>query len=322
MHTTTPTSRRFWFVLPAALAIAMLLGPNPAAAQGATPSGSSAWWARFTDVDDAVGCAAEQAWLGALDVEQRDAQQGTTDQLADVTTGPELLREQQHLSEAAPQTERQWVRYANWTVIGGNSEEVVIYAAHLIRAGPADATGTEKEDAESVESLQVAYRMVLENGAWRLADRHVFEQGHHAVDADLGHAVRERYQQLLSGLAAAYNARDADALESVLDGPALEQYRTELQQLEDQQDNRTVQLSGNLELIDVQTSDAVLAFQGMRTYTHSDSASAAESGVQTEEPVTLVHRLELRNGDWKIVDEFRTSTHRDADGTEHVEGCA
>jgi hypothetical protein len=256
-----------------------------------------------------VRCPATEAWLRATDVEQRDEEQASTEQLADVATGAELAREQQRLSTAAPQTARRWATYSRWTVTGGTSQEVVIYATNVVRGGPADEAGNERSDAEQVETVQAAYRMVLENGAWRLADRHVFEQRQHALDGQLGDSVVQQYQRLFESLIKAYNARDADALQAVLDGPALEQYRAELKQLADQQDDRTLEFGGRLGLIDVDPSGALMAFIGKRT--------SAEEG----QPMTLVHRLELRNGQWKIVDEAEMTVRRDADGTEHVAGC-
>jgi hypothetical protein len=165
------------------------------------------------------------------------------------------------------------------------------------------------DDAETVDTRQAAYRMVLEDGEWRLADRHVFDEARHAFDGRLGTTVLQQYQRLLDGLSQAYAARDADGLQSVLDGPALEEYRAELQQLADQQDDRTLQFSGRLGLIDVDPAGALLAFIGTRT--------SAEEG----QPTTLVHRLERVGGDWKIVDEREMTVRRDADGTEHVAGC-
>jgi hypothetical protein len=250
------------------------------------------------------------AWLRAVDVEQHDREQGTTEQLADVATGPELVRQQQQISTEAPQTQHQWATYSSWTVMGGTAQEVVIYATSIVRAGPADAAGNEIADAEWVDTVQAAYRMALENSAWRLADRHVFEQARHAVNPALGISVVQEYKQLLNGLAQAYNAHDVEALQSVLDGAALEQYTDELQQ----QADRTVQYSGDLGIVDVEASSAVAAFEGTRTYTEADT--------QTDEPVTLIHRLERTDGQWKIVDEFKATARRDADGTEHVEGCS
>ena len=235
-----------------------------------------------------------------------------------MVTGAELIREQQRLSTATPATERQWATYAKWTIIGGTAQEVVIYATQMTRAGPADAAGNERGDAEWVDTLQVAYRMVLvEDGTWRLADRHVFEQGRHAVDWALGAAVLQHYQQLFDALTQAVNARDGDALQSVLDGAALEQYAAELKQLEDMPDDRTVQYTGYLGMIDVDPSGAVLVFDGTRTYSQADASATAPPG----QPMTLVHRLEVLDGQWKIVDESEATTRRDADGTEHVQGC-
>lgn len=310
---TTTASRTFRLILAMALASAMLQAPDPAAAQDTSPPSAAAWWARTGVDDDAARCPAELAWLRAIDVEERDEQQATAEELADVATGPELAREQEKLSTSAPPTERLWVRYSSWRVTGGTSEEVVIYATRVIRAGPADETGNEKLGAERVETVQAAYRMVLENGAWRLADRHIFEQGRHAVDEQLGITVLQQYRMLLESVIQAYNARDADGLQSALDGQALEQYRAELQQLEDQQDDRTVQYSGRLGMIDVEPSGALMDFEGTRAYTGADA--------QTAEPTTLIHRLEPADGQWKIVDEFEATSHQDADGTEHVEGC-
>jgi hypothetical protein len=286
------------------LAVAMLQPPGAAAAQDA-----SAWWARGGGVDDAVRCAATLGWLRATDVEQRDEEQATTEQLADVATGAELAREQQRLDSAGPQTEKRWATYSSWTVAGGSAQEVVIYATDIVRAGPADAAGHEVDDAETVSTRQAAYRMVLEDGEWRLADRHVFDEGRHAFDGRLGTTVLQQYQQLLDSLGQAYDARDADGLQSALDGPALEQYRAELPQLADRQDDRTLQFSGRLGLIDVDPSGALMAFIGTRT--------SADEG----QPTTLVHRLERVGGDWKIVDEMEVTVRRDADGTEHVAGC-
>jgi hypothetical protein len=298
-----------WTSLVAALALAMLGGAGVAAAQDGSASSPSAWWARIGEVDGGVGCAAQVAWLRATDVERRDEEQGTTEQLDEVATGAELAREQERLSGAAPQTEQKWATYSSWTVAGGNSEEVVIYATDIARAGPADAAGHEIDDAKTVDTRQAAYRMVLDNGEWRLADRHVFEERRHAFDDQLGTTVLQQYQQLIDRLIQAYNARDVDGLRSVLDGPALEQYRAELQQLVDQQDDRTAQFGGRLGLIDADPSGALMAFIGTRT--------SAEEG----QPTTLVHRLEVVDGQWKIVDEMEATARRESDGTEHLAGC-
>jgi hypothetical protein len=67
------------------LILAVLQWPTVAAAQ--------AWWARGRGVDDAVHCAATLDWLRATDVEQRDEEQTTTAQLAEVATGAALARE-------------------------------------------------------------------------------------------------------------------------------------------------------------------------------------------------------------------------------------
>ena len=316
--------RPLWRAVALVLALAMLPWPIAAvAAQDAVPSDSSAWWASFNAVDPAVRCPAMLAWLQAIDVEQRDEEQGTADQLADVATGAELIREQQRLSTAPPPSERQWAAYLSWTVVGGTPDEVVIYATRTVRTGPADAAGAERLEAEAVDTVQAAYRLVLvEEGTWRLADRHVFEQGRHAVDPALAREVVQRYQQLIEGLVEAFNARDVDALRAVLDGAALEQYLAELQQLADQQDHGTVEYSGRLGLIDVEPSGAVLLLDGTRTYAQPETAPGGEVAVQTDEPVTLVHRLAVLDGQWKIVDEAATTTRRDADGTEHVQGCS
>jgi hypothetical protein len=305
-----------WRVRATMFASALLQIPSPAAAQDA-----SAWWARVNLVDDAVRCPAMLAWLRAIEVERRDHEQATTEQLADVATGPELAREQQQLGTAAPQAQHQWAEYSSWTVMGGTSQEVVIYATSIVRAGPADATGNEMGDAEWVETVQAAYRMVLENGAWRLADRHLFERERHTVNHGLGITVVQQYQRLFEGLTDAYNARNDDALKAVLDGAALDQYRDELRQQDDQQDHRTVQYTGQLGIIDVRPSRAVAAFEGTRTYTEANSARGAEANAQTEQPVTLIHRLELVDGEWKIVNESEATARRDAHGTQHVDGC-
>jgi hypothetical protein len=301
------------------VALAVLLPGSVAVAQEA-----SAWWATGGGVDDAVRCPAIEAWLRATDVEQRDEEQASTEELADVATGPELAREQERLSTeqqrvstAAPQAARRWASYSGWTVTGGTSQEVVIYATNVVRSGPADETGKERSDAEQVETVQAAYRMVLENGAWRLADQHVFEQQRHALDSQLGDTVIQQYQRLFESLIEAYNARDADALQAALDGPALEQYRAELQQLADQQDDRSVDFKGQLGMLDADPSGALMAFQGTRSLTGTN----VEATAQAPEPTTLVHRLELRDGQWKIVDEAEMTVRRDADGTEHVAGC-
>jgi hypothetical protein len=65
----------------------------------------------------------------------------------------------------------------------------------------------------------------------------------------------------------------------------------------------------------------VLLLQGTRTYAQPDTATGGEDNVQTDEPMTLVHRLAMLDGQWKIVDEAPTTARRDADGTEHVQGC-
>jgi len=313
----------FWRTLALAIALvsALLRAPDPAAAQDASPSSSSAWWATVNPVDNNVRCPATLAWLNATDVEQRDEEQATTDQLTEVATGPELVREQQRISQAVPHAERQWAAYSRWSTVGGTAQEAVIYATRIVRSGPADATGNERTDAETVDTAQVAYRMLLDNGAWRLADRHIFEQARHALNHQLGVSMLQEYQRLFERLIRAYNARDGDALQSVLDGQALEDYRAELQRLEDQQDHRMVQINGNLNMIDAEPSAAVMIFQGTWTYADADAAGDAEPSAQAAEPTTLVHRLELVDGQWKIVDEAEATTRRDADGTEHVEGC-
>jgi hypothetical protein len=295
----------------------VLQAPQPAAAQDAPASDSSAWWARVDTVDDTVRCPATLAWLRAIDVEERDEQQATTEQLDEVTTGPELAREQQALSTATPENAHTWAAYTIWKLTGSASNEAVIYATRIVRSGPPDAAGKETPGTERVTTLQAAYRMVLDDtGAWRLADRHVFEQSRHAFNSQLGMVVLQQYQGLFEPLAAAYNARDADALQSVLGGAALDQYRATLEQLDEQQDHRSLRFTGDLGMIDVEPSGALLVFDGTRSYTD------AEGNVQAEEPVTLVHRLEVVDSQWKIVDEFEATARRDADGTEHVEGCS
>jgi len=115
---------------------------------------------------------------------------------------------------------------------------------------------------------------------------------------------------------------DSDNLDQILDGQALLLYR---QRVEDAVQSGALQqvtlVKGTFFVIDASRDKAIAAFSG--TLSIADINQTNGTGAQpSKQPHTVVHRLERRDGDWKIVFEAQDLTRTDADGTVHLHGCS
>jgi hypothetical protein len=292
--------------------VALLLRPAIGLAQTGDNANNSAWWARVNTVGETTQCAAGPAWVHALDVEEQSEGDLATDPLATVLVGPELGRQERAVQALREQGHRvsPGLVVKTWHIIGGTPDDLVLYATVTRRTGYLNPASSQVGDRQWVETTEAAYHLLQQNGDWRLADRRVFEQTTHPVDLAEFRAAAEAYSQLRAGFLKAYNSGDLAGLATVLTEQALDFYQHSVQSLLDQGKLQRLDEQGTEYIVDVHNGSAVAAFLG--TLTLADSPP---------QPLTLLDRLSLQNGQWKIAAESQVGTWASADGTLHMYGC-
>jgi hypothetical protein len=346
-----PTWPRVIGALLLLLLAASMLGLRPPAVAVAQTNdtrddtqGGSAWWARVNTVDDATACAAEATWVRASDVELQSEFDLTTDPLPAVLTGAELSRQTQvvaALEEQGHGVDR--AGYHTWRTMGGSTDDVVLYVSYTDRVGDWDPSADRVSDNQWLETGQTAYRVVRQDGTWRVADRYVFDNTRRSIDVARYTAVAAAYQQLWPALVDAYDDRDLAGLGAVLVGQALDRYQQHIQALLDAGKVEHLLLSGHLGVIAVDDDAALVYFQGTLTTVEVAQATGQEqqpppqeqqpqpqpqpqppqeqAQPEQQQPVVLLERLVLDDGHWKIADDVLSAAQRAADGTVSIAGC-
>jgi hypothetical protein len=309
-----------------ALAAAVLLWPQPmpALAQAATDPtpGPAAWWARINTVDAATACAAEAAWVHARDVEGRSEFDLSTAPLAPVLTGPELSRQTQTVAALEEQGHGiDQVGVERWRTMGGSQDDVVVYAGYTTRSRQWDPSTAQVTADQWVDTGQAAYRLVRQDGVWRVADRFVFDNSRRPIDAAAFDAVSAAYRQLLAQLVDAYDDRDLDGLAAVLVGEPLDAYQHRVQALLDAGKVEHLRTDGGIGVIDADHDSALVYFHGTFTTVEVDPATGQEHEPLPADNGVFLERLVLDDGHWKIAEDVLPSVQHADDGTISIAGC-
>ena len=136
--------------------------------QTPNPQSAAAWWAQASNVDRTVGRAAKAALSDALSAESDAERQLSNESLSTRLVGAELTREQQLLAELQKHQTWPWSIDLRYPVIVGGDQSTVVLYVHSIREWDAPDTATDPD--RLIEESDGAYRMVLLDGSWLLAD--------------------------------------------------------------------------------------------------------------------------------------------------------
>jgi hypothetical protein len=281
-----------------------------------------AWWAQSSPADSSTACAAATAWDQAMSAEARAEHDLSTDGLASALRGSELAREQQVVADR--QARGQVLAsegFRIWNVESASDDEAVVFATSTHLVGYEDPDTSKVSGPLWVEEAQVAYRVARDETGWHVTDRHVLEQHRHPADLAAMSAALDPYQRLLTDALGAFATGDSDDLDMVLDGQALELYRQRVAAAAESGALQQVTLDGTFFVIDASSDTAIAAFSGTRSTADIDQTDGTVRQ-PSQQPYTVLHRLERQNGDWKIVYEAQDVTRRDPDGTVHLAGCS
>jgi hypothetical protein len=207
-----------------------------------------------------------------------------------------------------------------WTVTSASADSAVLFASSTRLEEFRDPESSEVTGAAWVEDSQTAYRLVRSPEGWRVADRHVFEEHRHPADLAAMATMAQTYRRLLTDALGAFSTGDFDNLDVVLDGAALEDYRQRVQTAADAGKLARISLDGTFAVIDLSADTATAVFVGTVSIANIDPTTGT-FGVPSQQPYSVMHRLERRDGDWRIVFELPDATRVDADGTRHLPGC-
>jgi hypothetical protein len=296
---------------------------TPDTSASTDPADTSAWWARVNTVDTASVCGASAARVAAADAEDRAERELDPAPLSTTLTGRELIREQRAVAalKEQGQPEATVVGMQAWHVVGGAQDEVVVYVDSTRRQSGWEPTTRTIGEQQWVEADQTAYRLVRQDGTWRVAERQVFEHARRPVDLDAFMGVTERYRDLWEALVSTYNDRDLSGLAALLDGQALSLYQQRVQKLLDEGQIQQLKTPGSLYIIDVHNGRALGYFEGTLSVVDVDQATGQEHAAGPPQPLRLLHWLQLEDGQWKIIDEVQPGTHTADDGSVRIDGC-